>query len=290
MVFNSQLAANPEEAACLASFKEALAQNFEIPKLSCGPPLDHDLTLLRFVRGYHLNLKDATKAFGEMLAYRAANKIDEAREAMYAAKSAEDDELAWPATGISKFEPLVKVTGGGLMRRIGQSANGCPATLCLIHLYDVKAVVKAGLGDLLVELQQWQDEWWGITLLQKSEQHGSMLARVDVVHVAELSLFHFDISASKQLMKVLEGSKHYPESSARIVSSGNGKALLAMYNAVIKPFMPAHTKQKLLVLGKDIEKPSNKEAIGFDEKTFSVLLDMCGRSALGGAAIDVSDS
>ena len=92
------------------------------------------------------------------------------------------------------------------------------------------------------------------------------------------------IAASKQLMKVLEGSKHYPESSARIVSSGNGRALLAMYNAVIKPFMPAHTKQKLLVLGKDIEKQSNKDAIGFDEATFTTLLSMCGRQQ-----VDVSD-
>ena len=232
---------------------------------------------------YGLNVKDAASAFGEMLAYRHSTLIDEAREAMYAAKSSDDAELAWPAS-LPKFEPLVEVTGGGLMRRIGHSSNGCPATLCLIHLYDVKAVIKAGLASLLIELQQWQDEWWAITLLRESEAAGSMLARVDVVHVAELSLFHFDIAASKLLMKVLEGSKHYPESSARIVSSGNGKALLAMYNAVIKPFMPAHTKQKLLVLGKDIEKPNNKEAIGFDEPTFSQLLSMCGR-----APIDVSD-
>jgi hypothetical protein len=227
--------------------------------------------------------RDAAKAFSDMLAYRSANQIDAAREAMYAAKSSEDDELAWPAS-LAKFEPLVKVTGGGLMRRIGHSSNGCPATLCLIHLYDVKAVLREGLGPLLVELQQWQDEWWGITLLRKSEAAGSMLARVDVVHVAELSLFHFDIAASKQLMKVLEGSKHYPESSARIVSSGNGRALLAMYNTVIKPFMPAHTKQKLLVLGKDIESKSNKEAIGFDEPAYATLLSMCGRPQ-----VDVSD-
>ena len=35
----------------------------------------------------------------------------------------------------------------------------------------------------LIELQQWQDEWWAVTLLRQSEAHGSMLARVDVVHV-----------------------------------------------------------------------------------------------------------
>ena len=58
---------------------------------------------------YGLNVKDAAKAFGEMLSYRQSTLIDEAREAMYAAKSSDDAELAWPAT-LPKFEPLVKVT------------------------------------------------------------------------------------------------------------------------------------------------------------------------------------
>ena len=41
-----------------------------------------------------------------------------------------------------------------------------------------------------------------------------------------------------------------------------------------------------ILLGKDIEKQANKEAIGFDETTFATLLTLCGRST---AAIDVSD-
>ena len=276
MVFDSRLVPNEAEAEAIAALKTSIA-GFTMPKQEYGPQLDDPSILLRFVRGYGLKNKDATKAFEEMLAYRAANDIDGARAAMRAAAPA-GEEMAWPATDLEKFAPLRECTGGGLMKRLGKSAAGMPATLCLIHLYDVKKVMRENLTAMLVELQQWQDEWWSVHLLQESEKAGTLLARCDVVHVAELSLFHFDIGSSRTLMRVLEGSKHYPESSARIVSSGNSKPLLAMYNAVIKPFMPTHTAQKLLVLGKDLEKPSNQEAIGFDEPTFQRLLMETGRT------------
>ena len=55
-----------------------------------------------------------------------------------------------------------------------------------------------------------------------------MHARVDVVGAHELGLFHFGVGEARTLMKVLEGAKHYPEAASRIVSVGNGKALLAM--------------------------------------------------------------
>ena len=288
MVFNTAIAATDAESTAVDGLKAALA-SCDIPKQAHGPPLDHEQTLLRFVRGYNLNVKEATKAFKDMLEYRAANGVDAAREAMYAAAT-NGDELAWPATGLAKFAPLVACTGGGLMQRIGNSINGMPATLCLLHLYDVKQVLKQGLGPLLVELQQHQDEWWAVTLLQSSLAAGAMHARQDVVGAHDLGLFHFGISEARTLMKVLEGSKHYPESSAKIISVGNGKALVAMYNGVIKPFMPAHTKEKILVLGRDIENDKNREAIGFDEAAFAKLLEMTGRKAAAvvGEAVPVS--
>ena len=276
MVFDTRIAADEAEQAAISGLTDAIA-SFDIPEQKCGPQLDDELILLRFVRGYSLKVKDAAKAFGEMLEYRKANSIDAARETMFAA--AEGEELAWPATGLPKFAPLVECTGKGLMRRIGKSVSDMPATLCLLHLYDVRTVIKAGLQPLLVELQQFQDEWWHVTLHTTSKHDGSLHARVDVVGAHDLSLFHFGVGEARCLMKVLEGSKHYPESSARIVSVGNGKALLTMYNAVIKPFMPAHTKEKIQVLGRDIEKPANREAIGFDEGTFAALLEMTGRTA-----------
>ena len=287
MVFDTRLTADEAEQAAIRGLKDELS-SFEIPKQKSGPQLDDELILLRFVRGYNLKVKDAAKAFGEMLEYRKANQIDAAREAMYAA-AAEGEELAWPATGMPKFAPLVECTGEGLMRRIGKSMRGMPATLCLLHLYDVRKVIKAGLQALLVELQQHQDEWWYVTLLTTSRRDDSMHARVDVVGAHDLGLFHFGVGEARCLMKVLEGSKHYPESSARIVSVGNGKALLTMYNAVIKPFMPAHTKEKIQVLGREIEKAANREAIGFDDATFAALLEMTGRNAGAPAAAEPAE-
>ena len=154
------------------------------------------------------------------------------------------------------------------------TAAGNPATLCLIHLFDVRKVIREGLAPLLIELQQWQDEWWHVTLLRSSERAGKLLARCDVTHVAELSLFHFDIASSRVLRHVLEGAKHYPESCARIVSTGNNRVLIAMYNSIIRPFVPAHTREKLVVLGRDLESDESRECISFDDTTFSALLEL----------------
>ena len=282
MVFNAVLSASAAEQAAIDGLKTGIAA-MEVPKLAHGPELDDAQTLLRFVRGYHLNVKDAVKAFGDMLAWRKANNIDAMREDMYAAAAESTEELLWPHQ-LKKFEPLVACTGGGLMRRIGTSVNGMPATLCLLHLYDVKKVIKEGLASLLLELQQYQDEYWHVALHRSSHAAGAMHARVDVVGAHELGLFHFGISEARLLMKVLEGAKNYPETCARIVSVGNGKALLAMYNAVIRPFMPQHTKDKILVLGRDIERPSCQEQIGFDDAAYATLLELTGRRAAPAAA------
>ena len=288
MVFNTAIATTDAEKTAIDGLKAAIA-SLDVPKQKVGPPLDHELTLLRFVRGYNLDVKDATKAFSEMLQYRAANGIDEKREAMYAAAT-KGDELAWPVTGLAKFAPLVACTGAGLMHQLGKTSNGMPATFVPLHLYDVKAVLRQNLGPLLIELQQHQDEWWAVTLLQSSLAAGAMHAVVQVVGAHELGLFHFGISEARMLMKVLEGSKHYPESSGKIISVGNGKALLAMYNAVIKPFMPQHTKEKILVLGRDIETDKNKDALGLDEAAYAKLLEMTGRTRVAAAAPAVDEA
>ena len=90
MVFDSNLRATEAESACLASLRDAI-KDMDIPTPSSGPPIDHESILLRFARGYGLNVKDAAKAFAEMLSYRSTNNIDAAREAMYAAAKSSDE-------------------------------------------------------------------------------------------------------------------------------------------------------------------------------------------------------
>lgn len=75
-----------------------------------------------------------------------------------------------------------------------------------------------------------------------------------IIYVGELSLFHFDLPALRLLPAIMAGSKNYPESVCRIVAAGNSRAGLALYNKVIKHFVPAHTRQKLHVLGREVRR------------------------------------
>ena len=62
--------------------------------------------------------------------------------------------------------------------------------------------------------------------------------------------------------------------SAGITSTGNSGALVAMYNAVIRPFMPAHTREKLHVVGKDLVAAAPK--LELEEDTMRALLEQTG--------------
>ena len=270
MVFNQRFTPDEAEREAIANLKAAIS-HFEVPKLPHDPQHDDEITLLRFVRGYHGKVKDAAKAFEEMLEYRKANSVDAMRAALV-----DGEALCWPQE-LAKFAPLVACTGGGLMRHLGLSLSGMPATVCLIHLYDVKKVIKEGLVPLLLELQQHQDEYWHVRLHRSSLAARAVHARVDVIGAHELGMFHFGVSEARVLMRVLEGAKHYPESCAHIVSVGNGKALVAMYNAVIRPFMPRHTKEKIVVMGRDIENTKCQEQIGVDDAAYASLLELTGR-------------
>lgn len=276
MVFDSRPVPNEAEAAAIQEMQHLLSSD-ESPVLvppADGPALDSPARLLRFVRGYGCKPTDAANAFRHMLAYRAAHRLEAARAEMYAASSADGQPL-WPIE-LPRFKPIVDLIGDGLARRIGESACGNPATLVLLHHYDLRRVIQAGLTALLVNLQQYLDEWWSIELDVRSAAAGKLLARDDIIYVAKIGLFQFDLACARVFSQALAGAKHYPETVAHIMSTGNGKALVAMYNAVIRPFMPQHTKEKILVLGKDLNAPSIRDGLDLDEATMQRLLEATG--------------
>ncbi|KAH8048821.1 potassium channel [Aureococcus anophagefferens] len=169
-----------------------------------GPALDDDLCLLRFLRGYARE-----------------------KEPLRAAAAA--------------FEAMVH-TGAGLVRRLGWSKDGLhPVTLCLIHKYDVSGVLRSKLGDDLLAFQRYVDEYWLLELHRLSVAAGRVVGRVELVYTADMKLNHFGIRAVRFFPKILAGSKHFPESARRIVSIGNNKVAVALYQRVIRPFVPAHT-------------------------------------------------
>ena len=81
---------------------------------------------------------------------------------------------------------------------------------------------------------------------------GRVVGRVELVYTADMKLNHFGIRAIRFFPKILAGSKHFPESARRIVSIGNNKVAVTLYQRVIRPFVPAHTKEKLIILGRDL--------------------------------------
>ena len=249
MVFASSIEPTEAERAAMEALKASISS--PLPAVQ-GPPIDDDLTLLRFVRGYAKE-KDAAKAakdaFEAMLGFREATGANERRAVMYAAKR-DGEELAYPID-LPRFAALKALIGPGLPMPLGSSCEGSPTVGIQMHEYDLKKVIKADLVEQFIEFQQFTDEYWCVELAARSRSTNQMLARTIIVNVQHVGLFFFDMASIKLLPRISESMKHYPESVSRIVSCGNGKILLALYNSVIKPFVPAHTREKLFALGRE---------------------------------------
>ena len=273
--------ASEAEKEQLKALRAALADE-AIPPVP-GPAIDEDLNLLRFVRGYAREkrpIQAAARAFKSMLQWRAQNGMDAARGEMLAGPG---DEPRWPLE-LERFATLKAQTGDGLARRLGTSRDGMPVTLCLIHRYDVSGVLRARLGDDLLAFQRYLDEYWLVELQRRSRSVGRVVGRIDLVYTADMKLNHFGFKAIAFFPKILGGSKHYPESAARIVSIGNNKVAVALYNRVIRPFVPAHTKEKLTILGRDLESESIVACMDLDEPTTAALHAAIAGGRPGGAA------
>ena len=274
MGFEAALASDAEQAQ-LVALRKALT---DVPPLP-GPALDDDLCLLRFLRGYAREkepLRAAAAAFHAMLSWRKDHSMDAARAELLAAGAAEP---TWPAA-LPRFAALVASTGAGLVRRLGWSKDGLhPVTLCLIHKYDVSGVLRSKLGDDLLAFQRYVDEYWLLELHRLSVAAGRVVGRVELVYTADMKLNHFGLRAIRFFPKILAGSKHFPESARRIVSIGNNKVAVALYQRVIRPFVPAHTKEKLIILGRDLRSARVVAAMDLDAATTAALDRAAGRTA-----------
>ncbi|KAK7235159.1 hypothetical protein SO694_00143033 [Aureococcus anophagefferens] len=274
MGFEAALASDAEQAQLVALRKALNA----VPPLP-GPALDDDLCLLRFLRGYAREkepLRAAAAAFEAMLIWREDHSMDAARAELLAAGAAEP---TWPAA-LPRFAALVASTGAGLVRRLGWSKDGLhPVTLCLIHKYDVSGVLRSKLGDDLLAFQRYVDEYWLLELHRLSVAAGRVVGRVELVYTADMKLNHFGFRAVRFFPKILAGSKHFPESARRIVSIGNNKVAVALYQRVIRPFVPAHTKEKLIILGRDLRSARVVAAMDLDAATTAALDRAAGRTA-----------
>ena len=234
------------EATALAAMRAELSDVLG----AAAPELSHEYGLLRFLRG-HADATKAAAAFRETLAYRERHGLDALRAEILAAGPG-DGVPAWPTEALPRFRPLMEVLddGKGWSTRRGQDAAGNMMNVVLMHKYDLKKVIAAGLEEIILEGQRALDEYWFIELHRLSLERKTLVARHEVIYVQEMPLLHFDIASLRLLPKLSEGSKMYPEMVALMSSVGNGAVLLALYRRIIRPFTPAHTREKLAVHGK----------------------------------------
>ena len=235
------------ESAALSAMREELGSDVS----SAPPELSHEYGLLRFIRGHGCDGAKAAAAFRETLAFREKHGLDALRAEIIAAGPG-DGVPAWPTEALPRFAPLMEVLDGGKgwSTRRGEDAAGNMMNVVLMHKYDLKKVLAADLEQLILEGQRALDEYWLIELHRLSLERKSLVARHEVIFVQEMSMLHFDISSLRLLPKLSEGSKMYPEQVALMSSVGNGAVLLALYRRIIRPFTPAHTREKLAVHGK----------------------------------------
>jgi hypothetical protein len=105
---------------------------------------------------------------------------------------------------------------------------------------------------LLVRGQMYLDEFFDIRLERLSEERGRQARRHDLlnVHSPGIGYFQFTPAAIRCIQSSTAGSKHYPESIAKISSCGNGRFILGIWT-LISPLVPEHTYKKAGVFGMD---------------------------------------
>ena len=290
MVFNGSIKPTSEEAQAVRDLLADINTLGYVPVPEGEPKLTDPLLLLRFVRGY-ANEKDARAktfdAYCAMLAYRAEHDIDSKRAELI---EAGNGVPVWPAS-MPRFKPLVDCIGMGTGLQLGATCDGMRAVGMLIHLWDLSKVIKAGLADMLLDLHHYGDEYWSCMLHAASLGAGHMVGQVTIVHVGHMSPFQFGPSALRLLPQVMSGSKHYPESVARICCVGNSKAALTLYKNVVLPFVPKHTCEKLCILGREERHGCCVELPGVCSKAGERLASVCcvcGHQTADAAAKDAT--
>jgi hypothetical protein len=212
---------------------------------------------LRFLRGYEDDAEKAADAYLAFLEFREENQIDAKRQQIV-----EHDYLypnEWP-----EYKPIRDITAKGMRACYSKDHYGNIVTVTEIGECDVKGVIKAGLEDLYIDYNMTLEEWYNIELHKRSKEAKRLVGRQDIINVANLGSFQFNIQCYKLLQKATLGGTHYPEGSVRITSVGNGWMAIKMWNNVISPFVPERTKMKIRACGHDFL-PVLLESIDLDQ-------------------------
>ena len=114
------------------------------------------------------------------------------------------------------FQPLVEAFGtqDGVMRfNNTRDRSRNLLTSVAVGLFDLRKIVSAGLGDLLVKSNIFVDCYFEIVLERLSVENQRLMQRHDLLIVSNpsIGLFQFSPSALRLIKRVSLNSKHFPE-------------------------------------------------------------------------------
>ena len=274
--------ATEEEKKQIARMKEVIGEEV----LSASPLKDQeenvsDDKFLRFLRGYDGDVEASAEAYTAMLKFRKDNNIDERRSDILK-MGLDVYPNRWP-----QYKPLWDIIAKGMRECYSFDKFGNLVTVTSIGDLDIRKVLDKELGNLYVQYTQTLDEWYNLKLFNLSKERGMCVGRHDVINVTTFGLFQFNGACYKFLERVFEGNGHYPESCVRITSCGNGWLAMMAWN-IMRPFIPARTKQKLRAVGVDFL-PVLLESLDADQipacwggsRTTRSLIACFGRTSTG---------
>ena len=213
-ITNQQLASEDEKEkitelrACTSECTSKLKLN------DLSPEATSDFKFLRFLRGYKGNVKEAAAAFSDMVEWRLENDV---AGIITTLKKVEEDEGLLPFPyDMPLFQPLVEAFGtqDGVMRfNNTRDRSRNLLTSVAVGLFDLRKIVSAGLGDLLVKSNIFVDCYFEIVLERLSVENQRLMQRHDLLIVSNpsIGLFQFSPSALRLIKRVSLNSKHFPE-------------------------------------------------------------------------------
>ena len=233
------------EAALVDELNVALkATERQLPTF---PECRSRLKLLRFVRGHG---GAALRAYLDYVDYREARDVDRVRAALLAAATSSGD-LPWPYE-LPVFRPLLDGPWSGVPPSVhaGQDEHGNPITLTVFASYNLANVLRAGLGELWLQLTLHCDVYFDLLLHELGERAGRPVARHDIVDTLGVSLGDLTFGSVALLKRMGESSEHYPEMIARTSPIRMNSVCLTLYK-FCKPFLPVQTASKMRLVGTD---------------------------------------
>ena len=235
-------AITPAEATQIQSMRDAIGPlpDYVIDEVS------HDFFFCRFLRGYQHDVKQATQAYRDMLAYRGESSVKAVHDELVAAN------LPWP-WDMDRFSALRECVGPrGHLHLHTQDLAGNILTHTMVEstLNGMRAAIKAGLTDDYVKMFSYLDEYMLIRQHKLCVERGHMVGEHMIVDVSGVGMFSFGGGVLDLLKKFGKSSKHYAERLTHIDDVNNSRVAMFIWPA-IAPFIPKHTASKLRVSGKD---------------------------------------